>query len=253
MQVALVTGASSGIGWSLCEALALAGMRVVAIARRQEKLEALQRHVLKHGINGQMFLPVVCDITKEAEVKTLNKLVAKQFGGRHVSVLINNAGVGSSHASIMDGDSVAWVAMCSTNILGVAMCCREVCQAMKGAGEWGHIINVSSMSGHRVPAGGGAGGFYAATKHAVRAMTEGLRQEARALGVPLRVSCISPGVVHTDFFKSMSGNDAAVVDKYESAPGLSAYDVANTALFMLSAPLHMEVGDVLMRPTHQVV
>lgn len=89
----------------------------------------------------------VCDITKEAEVQALNKLVARQFEDRHISVLINNAGVAKSNASLMDGDSSAWLQMINTNVLGMAMCCREVCRAMKAANSWGHIINISSLSG----------------------------------------------------------------------------------------------------------
>ena len=111
----------------------------------------------------------------------------------------------------------------------------------------------AARAGHRIPAGIGAGGFYAATKHALRALTEGLRQEARAAGVPLRVSLVSPGVVHTEFFSAMSGGDAATVRQYLDKPGLTAGDVAGAVLFALAAPPHMEVDDVMVRPTHQVV
>lgn len=108
-------------------------------------------------------------------------------------------------------------------------------------------------AGHRVPTGIGGGGFYSATKHALRALTEGLRQEARAAGVPLRVSLVSPGVVHTDFFSAMSGGDADTVQKYLDKPGLTAGDVTSAILFALAAPPHVEVDDVMVRPTHQVV
>ena len=100
--------------------------------------------------------------------------------------------------------------------------------------------------------GFGGGGFYAATKHAVRCMTEGLRHEARAAGVPLRVSLVSPGVVHTDFFATMSGGDAKTVQTFQKLPGLSAADVAAACLFALAAPAHVEVNDVLVRPVEQV-
>jgi NADP-dependent 3-hydroxy acid dehydrogenase YdfG len=85
----------------------------------------------------------------------------------------------------------------------------------------------------------------------VRAMTEGLRQEARAEGVPLRVSLVSPGVVHTEFFAAMSRGDAAVVQRYADTPGLEATDVAATVQYMLACPPHVEVDDVLVRPTDQ--
>jgi 17beta-estradiol 17-dehydrogenase / 3beta-hydroxysteroid 3-dehydrogenase len=116
-----------------------------------------------------------------------------------------------------------------------------------------HIVWQYIFAGHRVPAGIGGGGFYAATKHAVCAMSEGLRQEARAAGVPLRVSCLSPGVVHTDFFSAMSGGDSDTVKRYEQLPGLTAADVASSVLFVLSSPAHMEVNDILVRPTGQSV
>jgi NAD(P)-dependent dehydrogenase (short-subunit alcohol dehydrogenase family) len=102
--------------------------------------------VLARGAPGRALLPVMCDVTKDAEVRTLVALAASTFG-RPVSLLVNCAGVGRSNASLMDGESSAWIEMLSTNVLAVAMCCREVCRAMKESSSWGHIVTVSSMSG----------------------------------------------------------------------------------------------------------
>jgi NADP-dependent 3-hydroxy acid dehydrogenase YdfG len=108
-------------------------------------------------------------------------------------------------------------------------------------------------AGHRIPVGIGGGGFYSATKHALRALTEGLRQEARANGVPLRVSMVSPGVVHTEFFSVMSNSDPETIRTYRELPGLTPGDVASSVLYALAAPPHVEVDDVLIRPTYQAV
>ena len=106
-------------------------------------------------------------------------------------------------------------------------------------------------AGHRLPKGIGSGAFYASTKHAVRVLCEGLRQEARQRSVPLRVSLVSPGVVHTGFFAAMSGGDEGIVQRYRDAPGLTAADVAESVLYALSVPEHVDVNDILLRPTEQ--
>ena len=106
----------------------------------------MQEKVIVRGAAGRALLPVVCDVTKDSEVKTLVSLAASTFG-RPPSILINCAGVGSTKGGLMDGESEAWVRMLSTNVLAVAMCNREVCSAMAAAKSWGHILTVSSMSG----------------------------------------------------------------------------------------------------------
>ncbi|KAL3144314.1 hypothetical protein ABBQ32_004076 [Trebouxia sp. C0010 RCD-2024] len=251
-KVALVTGASAGIGWAICEALATAGVKVVAVARRRERLEALQQSLVEQGVPISDFLPVVCDITKEAEVIALPRIIVKRWREAGVDILVNNAGMGRDDASLMDGNTASWVEMVSTNTLGVCMCTREAVQDMKRRGQWGHIIHISSMSAHRVPSPADA--FYAATKHALRALAEGLRQEAREQDLPLRVTCISPGTVQTEFFEVSSfGNKDAGKSKYAAIgmKPLQAYDIASAVVWCLTAPDHMDVNDILIRPTAQ--
>eukprot|EP00878_Enallax_costatus_P014239 GHUV01014894.1.p1 GENE.GHUV01014894.1~~GHUV01014894.1.p1 ORF type:complete len:536 (+),score=178.69 GHUV01014894.1:286-1893(+) len=152
-KVALVTGASSGIGWAVCEALGRAGLRVVAVARRRERLQELQQVVLGPtvGMAPTDFLPVVCDITKEAEVLALPKIILKHWPDAGVDVLVNNAGLSRNDASMFDGNTASWIEMVSTNILGNAMATRMAVQDMRRRGTWGHIINMVGLSGHRIP------------------------------------------------------------------------------------------------------
>ncbi|KAF5841702.1 P-loop containing nucleoside triphosphate hydrolase protein [Dunaliella salina] len=232
------------------------GMRVVAVARRKEKLEALQVHMHNLRIPPTHFLPVVCDITKDAEVATLPRIVAKRWpdaGG--VDVLINNAGLSRNDASLMDGNVASWVEMLSTNVLGTTMAIKAAVQDMRRRNKWGHIINMVGLSGHRIPDGPQGGGFYCATKSAVKTITDGLRQEARGKMLPLRVSSISPGVVETEFFTVKNFGDAeaarSTIQNYASC--LQPQDVAQTILWCLSAPDHVEVNDVVVRPTDQLL
>ncbi|GFR45255.1 hypothetical protein Agub_g6361 [Astrephomene gubernaculifera] len=253
-KVALVTGASSGIGWATCEALALAGMRVVAVARRKDRLEELQRHMHALGIPLVNFLPVVCDITKEAEVATLPKIVAKRWPECGVDVLVNNAGMSRNDASLFDGNIGSWVEMLSTNVLGTCMMTRAVVQDMRRRNSYGHIINMIGLSGHRIPDGPQGGGFYCATKAAVKTITEGLRQEARGERLPLRVSGISPGIVETEFFAVRAFGDPEAARKATSQfKCLQPVDVADAVMWCLSCPEHMEVNDIVVRPTEQLI
>lgn len=255
-KVALVTGASSGIGWAVCEALGRAGLRVVAVARRRERLQELQQLVLSAavGMAPSDFLPVVCDVTKEAEVSALPKIIVKHWPDAGVDVLVNNAGLSRNDASLFDGNTASWVEMVSTNILGNAMATRMALQDMRRRNSWGHVINMVGLSGHRIPDAPAGGTFFAATKFAVRAITEGLRQEARANKVPLRVSGISPGLVETEFFTVRAfGDESAAKAVTSSMQCLQPSDVANAVLWCLSAPPYMEVNDIVIRPTQQMI
>ena len=256
-KVALVTGASSGIGRAACEALAAAGMNVVAVARRKDRLEELQKHMVEVlGISPSLLLPVVCDITKEAEVSTLPKIVEKRWPDKRegISVLVNNAGMSRNDASIFEGSTESWVEMLSTNILGTCMVTRAVLQDMMRRGSYGHVINMVGLSGHRIPDGPQGGGFYCGTKAALKTITEGLRQEARGRGVPLRVSAISPGLVETEFFSVRAfGDPSAASSAMGRIKALQPVDIARAMVWCLSAPDHVEVNDVVVRPTEQML
>lgn len=236
---ALITGASSGIGRAIAARLALAGCRVALLARREERLRE---------IAGQMEHAVVCpaDLSDEAGTASAIQSAAAEWDG--LDILINAAGV-ARQAQLTDGNPDDWRDMMEINVLALARVTREVLPHFPEPG--GHVINISSMSGHRVP---GRGGFYAATKFAVRALTEGLRQELRHAGNLTRVGSISPGFVDTEmldeYFQSTGNPDA----KYQAItyPILQPEEVADLVFHQLTMPATAEVTDVLVRPTAQV-
>jgi NADP-dependent 3-hydroxy acid dehydrogenase YdfG len=240
--VALVTGASSGIGEALCARLVDAGLRVAGCARRAEPLAALRDQL------GGRFHPIVCDLRDEAAILRMFAEVATVWGG--VDVLINNAGVGHL-APLAHPDTPAehWRELLEVNVLALSVCTREALAQMHARGR-GHVVHISSLSGHRVPAGGG--GMYAATKHAVRALTEALRVELLEAGSPVRVTSVSPGVVRTGFAAQIFPDDpAAAAEVYSRFPVLHPDDVAEAVLYALAQPAHVAVHDVLLRPTRQ--
>jgi len=234
----VVTGASSGIGAALVRALVGEGARVTMAARRVERLEALARDV------GGETAVVRTDMRVEADVVRLVATARERFGG--VDALVNNAGLGR-RAPVSSAATELWREMLETNVLGLLVATREAIQDMERRGVAGHVVHVSSMAGHRVP--GPDSAVYAGTKFAVRAITEGLRQELRARKSPIRVSCVSPGYVATEFAEVFAGPGGA-----PQTPGiktLDADDVARAVVWALAQPPHVEVHDVLVRPTAQ--
>jgi len=241
-KVAVVTGASSGSGWAMVMELLHGGLKVVAIARRRERLEHLQSEVLSSGVNPVDFLPIVCDITKEAEVLALPRIIAKRWPGSGIDILINNAGVGRPNASLIDGSTGSWVQMISTNVIGLSLCSREAVQDMIQRNAMGHIINI----GHHPDASAGtAEAFYAATKATVRALTAGLRAEVNEKKLPIRVSLISPSAVNSEFYHAGEESNGAI----SKSPKLQPQDVAAAVLWCLSAPASVDISEVALRPT----
>lgn len=239
-QTALVTGASSGIGRAIALELARAGVDVALLARRQDRLEILQEEIRDIGPKA---IAHTVDLTDSEATSKAISAVAAEFGG--INILINAAGV-ARQARLTDGNPEDWRTMLNVNVLALAQVTRESLPHFPEEG--GHIVNISSMSGHRVP---GKGGFYSATKFAVRAMTEGLRQELREAGNLTRVSSISPGFVNTE-----------LLDEYFAAPKTTAYEkvgypilepeeIADLVLHQLTMPNTAEVTDILVRPTAQ--
>ena len=234
----VVTGASSGIGAAVVRALAGEGARLTIGARRLDRLDALAREL------GGDVVAAATDMRVEADVVRLVATARERFGG--VDALVNNAGLGRQ-APVSSAATELWREMLETNVLGLLIATREAVQDMERRGVAGHVVHVSSMAGHRVP--GPDSGVYAATKFAVRAITEGLRQELRGRKSPIRVSSVSPGYVDTDFTQVFVGPGRAPQPRDTRA--LDAADVARAIVWVLTQPPHMEVHDVLVRPTGQ--
>lgn len=238
-RVALVTGASAGIGRATALRLAAAGMRVAVCARRAERLQALQSEV-------EQLLPIPADLRDEGDVQRVFAAVRERWGG--VDVLVNNAGLGHM-APLVSGSTEHWREMLELNVLALSVCTREAITDMRRRGDDGHIVHISSMAAHRVPPGSG---MYSATKFAVRALTEGLRQELRELGSKIRVSAISPGFVETEFAELYHKDPAAKERTYGKFKVLEADDVAWLVHALVSAPPHVQIHDVLLRPRDQL-
>jgi len=241
-RVALVTGASSGIGRATARALAAGGMRVAVAARRRERLEELAGELEAAGAECLM-LPV--DLRSEPEILAMFGELRRRWDG--VDVLINNAGLGRA-APLISGDTEMWREMLEVNLLALCICTREAVQDMKRRGDDGHIIHIASMAAHRVPP---QSGVYAATKFGVRALTEALRQELHKLESGIRVSAISPGLVETEFAAVYYGAEEAAQKTYTRMKVLEADDIANAVVYVLSQPPHVQVHDILVRPRDQ--
>lgn len=242
-KVALVTGASSGIGEEVAKALAERRVRLALTARRKDRLLDLATRLRAQG--GEV-LVLPADARDCDALVSVFRAVRETWGG--TDILINSAGLGRV-APLMSGETDAWREMWEVNVLALAVCTREAIEDMTARGKRGHIIHIGSMSGHRVP--DGTGGMYSATKHAVKAMTEALRRELRAKDSPIRVSSISPGFVETEFAAVMTGSAERAQATYSRYPCLQSTDVAQTVLHVLTQPDHVEIHDVLMRPTAQ--
>jgi NADP-dependent 3-hydroxy acid dehydrogenase YdfG len=237
---AVVTGASSGIGAETARALVAAGAAAVLAARRTDRLRALAAEL------GPMAVAQPTDMRREDEILRLFAVARERFGG--VDILVNNAGLGH-RAPLGSAPTEAWREMLETNVLGLCIATREAIRDMERRGVAGHIVNVSSMAGHRVP--GPDSAVYAATKFAVRALTEGLRQELRARQSPIRVTAVSPGHVLTEFADVFTGTAGAAEALDRRFKVLEARDVAEAIVWAVSRPAHMEVHDLLVRPTAQ--
>ena len=242
-RVALVTGASAGIGAAISKRLLAEGMRVVGCARRVDRVQEMMR---SSDPDGQRSLALSVDLRDLGQITSMFATIREKWGG--VDVLINNAGLGHQ-APLLSGDPEHWREMLDVNVLALSVCTQEAVKDMRARGDDGYVIHIGSMSGHRVP---GGSGIYSATKYAVRSLTEGLRMELRGLDSKIRVSALSPGFVETEFAEHYSKSAEKAKETYSRFKVLEAEDMANSVVFMLSTPAHMQVHDMLVRPTEQV-
>jgi NADP-dependent 3-hydroxy acid dehydrogenase YdfG len=231
-EVALVTGASSGIGAATVRALAAAGFEVIGAARRLDRVEEVVREV-----GGRALRLDVADPTSVAE---LAEAVPE------LSVLVNNAGGALGLEPVADAEEEYWRAMYETNVMGVMRVTKALLPALERSGD-GFIVVLGSVAGVEVYPGGGG---YTAAKHAANAVTRTLRLEL--LGRPIRVSEIAPGLVETEFSLVRFGGDAEKADRvYEGIEPLSAEDVADAIAYVVTRPPHVDVDYVSIMPRDQ--
>ena len=235
-KTALITGASSGIGAACAKALANNGAKVVLTGRNQTSLEQLSEE-----IGGRYMM---ADISQNDEVIKLFDEI-----GESIDILVNNAGI-APKASIIEGKIESFEDLLRVNVLAVVHCCQLAIKKFDPS-TGGQIINISSMSGHRVPP---SGGFYAATKFAVRAITEALRYELKIQKNKTRVSMISPGFVDTPLLDNyFKGSEEKLSELRERLEMLKPEDVADSLIHILESPNHVEIGDIMVRPRDQEV
>lgn len=239
-KVALVTGASSGIGRGVALSLAGLGVRTALVARRG--LETVRSEIVRASGHA---IAVPTDLRDPSAIERAVGAVQVEWGG--IDFLINAAGIGRE-APLMSGRSEDFAELLQVNVLAVAVATRLVIADLVRRGAAGHIVHISSLSGYRVQTGAG---MYAATKHAVRAMTEGLRRELRRAQSPIRVTAISPGDTDTAFLENLYGDPARARAAKPVYPMLEVEDVVRAVLFALSLPPRAEVHDILLRPTAQ--
>ena len=233
-RIALVTGASSGIGAAAARRLAAEGFHVICAARRVERIEALAAE-----IGGT---PVQCDITDDASVTAL-----AEAAGSRVDLLVNNAGGALGTEYLADADFGEWATMFNTNVIGAARVTQALLPAIEAAE--GTIIFITSTAAE-APYEGGAG--YCGAKSAERSMAGALRLELN--GHPVRVCEISPGMVHTEEFSltRLRGDQAAADAVYAGVPDpLVADDIADAIAWVATRPAHVNVDRLVIRPRAQ--
>ena len=248
-KVALVTGASSGIGAAVAKMLARQGATVAVCARRQDRLDALKA-AIEAEVPGARVWARTCDLRDTGAIVAMFEALASEVGP--LDVLVNNAGLGRPAPLSDRGEDrrsyAGWAEMLDVNVMALSVCTAEAIAQMQPRNAAGHIVHISSLAGYRIPK---EGGFYGATKHAVRALTEGLRRELQEQGSPIRISAISPGIVKTEFGAVFFGDQAKADALYGGMEALTPEDIASSVEFVLTAPAHMQVHDLLLRPRTQ--
>lgn len=233
--IAVVTGASSGIGAATARALAKSGYTVVGGARRVDRMTKAV------GTSG---LALELDVTDEASVDRFVGEVRKRFG--RIDVLVNNAGGALGLEPLEKAKNEDWTGMWKVNVFGLMLVTRA-CMPLLRKAKAGHIVNIGSIAGFETYKGGAG---YTSVKHAVRAISRTLRLELN--GEPIRVTEIDPGLVETEFsIVRFKGDRAAAKAVYNGLKPLTADDVAECVLFAVTRPPHVDIDEIVVRPVAQ--
>ena len=238
-KVALITGATSGIGRATAHEFAKHGINLVLCGRRQERLDSVQKALSKQTIVHTLNFDVR---DREQTFKAIASL-PKEF--QHIDILINNAGNAHGLDPIQTGNLDDWDAMMDINVKGLLYVSKAIIPGMTER-KSGHIINIGSSAGKEVYPNGNV---YCGSKHAVLAITEGMRIDLNPFGI--KVGAVNPGLVETEFSKVRFKGDAAADNVYKGYKALQPEDVADVIYFAVSRPAHVNIADVLMFCTAQ--
>jgi NADP-dependent 3-hydroxy acid dehydrogenase YdfG len=240
--IALITGASSGIGEATASTLANHGFNTILVGRRTDRLEALKASI-EQNFPVQAYVATVDVRDKQAVQDMVNAL---PLAWRSVQVLINNAGLAWGLSAIDQGQLEHWDTMIDTNIKGLLYVTKFVTPLLVENGN-GHIVNIGSIAGKEVYANGNV---YCATKHAVDALSRSMRLDLSHY--PIKVSAIHPGAVETEFsLVRFDGDAERAANVYKGFENLVAQDIADAIWFMLSRPKHVNINEMTIMPTAQ--
>lgn len=238
----IITGASSGIGQACAVKCAAYKANLILAARRLDRLITLKKEL--EGDNGISVSVHRLDVCSRTDVENFSEEI--KAGGFHPDVLINNAGLAVGLDKLHEGKAEDWERMIETNIKGLLYVSQAIIPIMVSRNR-GHIVNVGSIAGYQVYP---AGNVYNATKFAVRALSEGMNIDL--MGTDIRVSCINPGAVNTEFSEVRFHGDRQKADKvYNGYMPLTADDIADAILYIMNTPEHVNVQNLTVTPTAQ--
>ncbi|UKO98602.1 SDR family oxidoreductase [Nostoc sp. UHCC 0870] len=240
-QIVLITGASSGIGAACAKVFADAGAKLILAARRLDKLQQLVETL--NVTSAQVHL-IQLDVRDRSAVESAMSSLPPDWSD--IDILINNAGLSRGLDKLHEGDYQDWEEMIDTNIKGLLYLTRYVVPGMVNRGR-GHVVNIGSIAGHQTYPGGNV---YCSTKAAVKAISEGLKQDL--LGTPIRVTSVDPGMVETEFSDVRFHGDTERAKKvYQGVTPLTPDDVADVVLFCTTRSPHVNINEVILMPVDQ--
>ncbi|WP_294141366.1 SDR family NAD(P)-dependent oxidoreductase [uncultured Sanguibacteroides sp.] len=240
-KIALITGATSGIGKATAIKLAEADFDLIITGRRGDRLHTLENELQKKGVQ---VIALHFDVRNQAEVKQAISSLPEAW--KNIDVLVNNAGLAVGTSPIQDGLVEDWERMIDTNVKGLLYVTREVAPLMI-KNQKGHIVNLASIAGKEVYPGGNV---YCATKHAVDALSRAMRTDM--LKYNIKVTNIAPGMVETEFsIVRYKGDEKAAQNVYNGMTPLTGEDIAETIVFAVTRPAHVCLNDILIMPTAQ--